>query len=318
MKKVGRNIHYRRAMWGPSGGDDRSLQTVLVEALEKLPNVDDTKVVLLEGLTLEVRHRNKDSNKTIYLHIAAYVPKDDASTVPHARGVPEADLGTLKPPEDSEFFDGDAMLRIEGNHLMICLSGLTENRVNWYLQQFILKAGNPEAAKDLAVEKPVDINKVGILQREGVKSVDFGMSLYRATADEITEGTRKGRKSFKEDVTKKLRDFLDSMIGRDKSVQDIMDYENVRAKLIITYDGRKKLGALEAEALNMLGAKMLLEDDDDIKIRTGRDNIISASELTLRRRIDFIKTGKTIAYIDAWKECDSYFDEINASDEIEL
>ena len=104
-----RTISYHRANWPDL--NDGNLQEVIASCLEQFPDVETTRVDLNDGLA-EIRHR-KFSNNMLFLHVAAWTDRQEASTVPHNVTGENSDLQSHPPAKDWDYLDGDGMMLIK-------------------------------------------------------------------------------------------------------------------------------------------------------------------------------------------------------------
>lgn len=297
-----RSLTYRRARWLGVSSHKKTLQTLVREALDALPNVEDTKVIRPDGQILELRHRIKASSTgsaghVTMIHIAAYTPRDTASTVPMSSGTPDADLASLPPPRGQEFLDGDLMALLRNDDVCVCTSNTHEAVLQLYLMSLLQLNGVELADLKFELQKVANRKALKKLVANGVKEVTFDFVAYDASiaASGKSGGQWKG--------------LVDAVLGKDKSLDEIVSQAGVQSLLTFKADGRIAHGAGQG-ALVELANHVLDEEADGFVIHTKSGDKITSSEMSIRRRRPLDKDGKTVKHNHAWAALSDFYEYI--------
>ena len=297
-----RSLIYRRAEWFGNIPPQASFEWCLREALHKLPYIVDNRITREDGVTAEVRHYDVQQNG-VYLHVAAYTPHEDMSVVPMADRVPQADLNATPAPEGTEFMDGDLMLKVTGNNVVLCPSGLREGFVGQYFRLLFQQAQMENWTEDFDLLKIANVDKVEQIEREGVKAIRLDVGLYEEGVEEI-------RRTMRRSLNDELRDWLLSMFMDDPDLQQLRQEENLNARLLITWDGRRGGGQIGLRRLAEMSTQLVGEEEEGYTVETRSGATIRAQELNLRKKVVLQAFGKTVNHQNAWREIKRYFDEL--------
>lgn len=240
------------------------------------------------------------------MHIAAYTPGEHASVVPRLRGVRVGEIGTAPPPENCEFMDGDIMVLVAGNHVLLCATNLHEKRAERYMSGIIEAAGLDRMASNFCLGRKANVDKIKLIQAQGVKAVNLNVDLFDATLDHVERNTIKKR------VGGALMDEIKAFIFKDKTQEEIGNAENLSAKITVTYDSRKKGGGLGRQGVHDLASQMLADEEESFSIVTKLGEKINGSEISLRKTVSLPKHAKSVYCSDAWRELETYFYELKA------
>ena len=300
-----RTLVYRRAEWFGTSSSGQSFEFYLRAALERLPNIEDTRVERDDGLTAEVRHYHLGRSSGTHVHIAGYTPRDRASIVPLAEGVRQADLSTVRAPSGSEFWDGDLMLRANADHVVICPSNLRERFAIHFIRNLFQRAGFEDAAKDFDLIRIANIDKARMIAESGVSKIALDVGLYDATAEQLE------RHQIDRMIGGPVLDWLMQMAGEDPTSEEIRSAENLQAKLVISFDRRRKGGTLERERMERVAERLVRDEEEGVSIVTPQGTI-GLNQISMTKPVSFESFGKTISHTDAWSAIDRYFAELSS------
>ena len=118
-----RTLSYRRANWFIDPGV--YLRTIVADVLGRFADVSSTSIVRPDGTVWDIRHRRVGRDE-IYLHVASHNPGEEASTVTRD-AKEEGDLHRAPAPPGQDYLDGDAMMLINGDDVIVCVSDVSEN-----------------------------------------------------------------------------------------------------------------------------------------------------------------------------------------------
>ena len=297
-----KTLSYRRAEYLVK--IEKTLEQHLAAAHDKLTDISQRRVAIPGHPILECLQHLYQEDLGVLLHIAAYTPGEHASVVPRLRGVPSGDVKTAPPPEDCEFMDGDVMALVAGNDVLLCSTNLHEKKAERYMQEILDAAGIDAKASKFSLSKKADIDKVKLIQSQGVRSINLDVSLFDATVDHIERNT----------VTKKLggglMDQVKALLFNDRDMSAIDEAENLSAHIVLKYDSRKKEKVLGRQRIEDLAHQMVQDDDEGFSIETLGGEKIRGSDISLRKSVTLPKHGKSVYCGDAWRALETYYYEL--------
>ena len=309
-----RTVSYLRAQW--TGHAGVTLQQALEEALRVLPTESDTVLPVRDG-TAAVRHRRVNTS-AIYLHVAGWTAGESASIVPHRIGAtePEEDLDRLEPGDDWDYLDGDAMALISDDHCVAMASGMNLTNLGIYLGRLLARA--IESGANMPEEQEwsglLPIGAPDIAQQirdEGVRSVTLNVGQYLETA-------MAGQPPAT--LVRRLGQFLLSQLfENDVDRRRVEDAENVSARLVVSFDGRRAgLSPADLVPVAELAVAEAAEDGDDIEVVTMAGHRFKRGQMLLRKPVKLEPFGKTVGHNPAWDELTAYFNELGESGLLEV
>lgn len=300
-----RTLSYRRATWF-SGAPSKSLREILKTALGKFSTVASTKIVRADDSVIKIVHRRAKADEPIYIHISLYTPGEGASTVPVADALEEVDLGVVAAPEGREFLDGDAMLLINGNDVIICTSNIHENTAVQYLRDLVAssKQGKDDHSFDLL--KIANREIVGKLIKEGVKKITLDAHAFSESLRPTGDDNKSLFSSAKAGMTR----LLNALVGQDADADEVSERAEVEAAITIRADLRRRDGA---EVVAAESAERVLDlFDSGYEIETVSGIKITPDEIAVRRRLSFPSDGKTVKYRPVWTALAKFYNSLLA------
>jgi hypothetical protein len=166
--------------------------------------------------------------------------------------------------------------------------------------------GLPRNASTFSLCRSANVDKLRLIQSQGVKAINLDVSLFDATLDNID------RTTVRQQIGGILMDQVKAMIFKDKTPEEIANAENLTARVILTYDSRKKGMSLGREGVEQLAIQMLDDDDEGFSIRTAGGQRIKGSDISLTKIVKIQKHGKSVFCSDAWRELETYYYELRA------
>lgn len=129
-----------------------------------------------------------------------------------------------------------------------------------------------------------DRRQIDRLLRQGVKSIDLGLSSFIQTA-EVANSTaaREQRSNFVQGLAS-LRSGVASIFGHDRSPEERHAASDVEARLHLGYDGRSA-SELVPHLLAAIGSE-IEANSSEFKIVTKRDVVITHDKLAIKREVD--------------------------------
>jgi hypothetical protein len=290
-----RTLSYRRADWliEPS----MTLCGLVVDVLGGFPDVPSTSIVRPDGTVWDIRHRRVGDNQ-VHLHIASHNPGEEASTVTKD-AKEEGDLQRAPAPPGQDYLDGDAMMLINGDDVIVCVSDVSEPAVTAYLRDLMEKGGRSES-NNFELRRTANPATLRTLVRDGVKSVNLNVSAFSATLplafnDSVTVADR---------IRAGLNAALSTLIGGDRSPADLEREANLQTFIELKARGNNELGLAAAArtAENVLDS---FQEGYEIVTRTGVR--ITPSEISVREQARFAANGTTVDHGDVWDHMDGFF-----------
>lgn len=297
-----KTLAYRRAHFIVDGSGP--LEPHLVEAHKRRPNIEDRTIDEDNQLVLECRNFSHKSGSGVFLHIAAYTPGEQASVVRRVRGVSSGDLETAAPPEGCEFMDGDTMIFVSGDHVILCSSTLHEKQSERYLTRIVELAKISTHAGNFGLSKVANIDKVRLLKKQGVKAIILNSTLYSASLEHLE------RTTVSKTLSGGIADQVLAIFGKNMNEQELEKAENINVNLKLSFDSRKSGAVFGQEKLGAIANLMVNEDDDNFIIETMTGEKISPNDVVLSKKTSMQKFGKTVYCQDAWRELENYYLEL--------
>jgi hypothetical protein len=282
----------------------KALEEYLAEAHTKLPNIAKRRVVIPGHPVLECRRHQTQASLGVLLHIAAYTPGEHASVVPMTSGTQTADIATTPPPDKCEFMDGDIMALVAGNHVLLCSSNLHEKKAERYMVEIIEAAKIDANASKFGLCKKADVDKVRLIQSQGVRSINLNATLFDATLDQIE------RTTVRKKISGKLMDEIKALVFEDKDAEQLEQAENLSAQVILKYDSRRKGCSLGRQSIESLANQMIEDGDEGFTIETLSGETIKGGDITLRKTVSIAKHGKSVFCSEAWRALEQYYYEL--------
>ena len=134
--------------------------------------------------------------------------------------------------------------------------------------------------------------------------VTMDASLFDATLDHLE------RTTVRKKLGGKLMDEIKALAFEDKTPEEVEAAENINARIILTYDSRKKGMVLGRQGVEDLAARMLTDEDEGFAIITAGGEKIKGSDISLRKTVSLPKHGKSVFCSDAWRELEAYYYEL--------
>lgn len=245
-----------------------------------------------DGHVVEGRNLLEERDGMTLLHLVAYTPDDQISVVPRAGEEQAADLALIDAPEDTEFLDGEIMLLVKDNDVAICRSGLGEGALYSYVLQLADRHGLDSTDVAFQLMKRADVDKLAMIQREGVKRLSMNSLAHEASV------ARARRETVREAVLGNLLDEIKAILGVDERIPQ--DAENLKVEVLLTFDKRRGT-EIDQRQLSFLAQQMLEEDEDEgFMIETLSGRKFRANDIVLSEPVRITSFGKSIHHMEAW------------------
>lgn len=291
--------------------EDKATKTIaeyLTSAHKKLKTIEERTMMDPGYPVVECRfYRINKETGEIFMHLASYNPGEHTSILRKKEKVNSAEVDTMAPPKNAEFLDGDLMVLIVGNNVFLCTTHAHEKAAERYLKFIFAKAKLEDASTFFSLKKVGNANKLNLIQSQGVKSITIDASIFDASIDCME------RKTVSSKLGGSLMDELKSLALKDLGQKEIDQAENLSARIVLTFDSRRKKAVLGRDTLTSMAAKIVSEDDDGFTIETVGGETIRQNQITLRKTVKLAKYGKSVYRNDTWKELRQYYNELNAA-----
>lgn len=295
-----KKLRYRRATFDSGAPTDHTLEKSILAAFAVKKNIPSRRVRLADGHVIDCLRFSKRSVGR-FIHLAVYTPGEEASVVPVlGASAAEGDVSVVDPPVNHDFMDGDLMMLVDGNNVLICASGVHDAKIVSYFVSLFGPLDLKDFEKRFSIDLVADVNNISLIQSEGVKEIALSSTLYEASVEKVR------RESRREQLTGAVVDELLAIFRKDRTLKEIVDRENITAEVILKFDRRRKGGEVGSKRLSALAKDVLDESEGGFKITTLAGNTISGSELSLSKKVNLASHGKSVQWSAAAKALDEY------------
>lgn len=310
-----KKFYYRRAIWDKQG--KITLQEILEDAHKNLDTVGKRTFEITSGA--EIRGANFKNNNGLYLQIASYVPGEATSIIDKDKTAKISNIAAQNAPMGKDYLDGDVFCYVNGNHVILCPSGAREKIVETYIWHVLRASNNQVIAKTFELDKVAKADKLKMIRDEGVKEIDLCTSLYEASLLHLDK-----TKPNVSGIKRVVADQLAAIFGKDKTLKDIKEKENLNLRISLKFDGqeaRKHLkepdfGEVGRKRLEKTAAQVISEfkknDENGFVIITGENNKITSEEIRVSDSFRVKTLGKSLSRESAWSKLKEYYDRLNA------
>ncbi len=309
-----KKIYYRRAVF--SGSNARTLESYLLKAHEQFhTTASRTFPGGVGGFEISGAHYKKCKNTGLYLQIVSYVPGQPTSTVSKPSDDLVAKIEEASAPPGSDFMEGDLFALVKDNDVLLCPSGARENVALAYFLQILEKMGKKKTARTLELERVAKIDKIKMINKNGVKEIQLASSLYEASIEHVKAQEGNSVNALKRVVA----DQIKRIFSKDATLKEIQEKENINVKVIIRFNGKEAMKHQKEPDFGIIGKKRLAEaskkllqetdedPDDGFKIVTWDNNEISANDVRVSEKYRIEKFGKSLDRANAWEKLEEYY-----------
>ncbi|MDD2998747.1 MAG: hypothetical protein PHV05_06755 [Candidatus Riflebacteria bacterium] len=294
-----RTLYYRRFNAVTPNGE--TLQELIDKAHGKLLTTKQRSFSYSKG-EIQGLEFEKQKNRTL-LHVSFHIPGQPTSLVPKATTSLAGLTKEETPPQDYDYMEGDIFALIRKNHVVVCPSGVRDSILKGYISEVTGKIG---FSFPFTLDPVANMEKITLLEQEGVKAILLNSSVYQATVDNQNRQTQKA--NFWGKIS---QEFLEMIYGTSFiSPDELKKYENVSLKLGISFDSRKLFAENSKDRLTEIGKQIVLDEEDKFKILTNAGNKISPNDINISKQVDVRKHGKSVSKDDAFANLLEYFEEL--------
>lgn len=287
----------------------------LIRRKQQLKNVHATERTL-NDVVYRIQHYREDTDaftreKTLLLHIVSGVIGQTAITMNMACTEEFDDGKEQKAPSQHEFINGEAYLLFKDHHVVFCSHGLTLITVQNYLNSFL---HNKDVDDSFEFTNVANIDKLQLLNRNGVKAFNFSASMYTMTQDELN---RKADAANRSRISSLFNDFIQNAknaFSKDLTEEEQKILQELQVDVSVRLIGNSR-ASFEAQKFVKTEAQEMLADDalpPEVEFITGNDETIKSSEIQLHKTITVQKlnNSNSLQHEDAWLSLSDYFDEL--------
>ncbi|MDW7746577.1 hypothetical protein [Halomonas sp.] len=314
-----KTLHYLRAVYNDNQAPPETFAELVREALQRLPNVGDTKVGISSLGVVGVRQRHsdyEDPEQPLLLAIGAGAPGERMGTfgtdvaADHDDDLPEA------PPQDRAFKLADAFMLIEGQELLVCTDGAMRGyaSVEKYLRGLFDRANLPPVVSAFELQPASNQEKRQTLEREGVKEITIKGTMYAATHElegqdpgGFTELFRRFRKHCQDYLAEEVEDEREREVlaghwGDINVTTTIMPSGGTRAEQVV-------LSSLDDAGLDMVDE---IPDDSEVVILTRSGNTIRTGDVVLKKKVRLRRKEQQndLDAYEVWDELNTFHQEL--------
>lgn len=307
-----RTVAYRRAHWNNTVVFPGVLQGHLENALADCHSTSSRTFSYgdfsVQGIKVHedlVTLRDGTRKSVLLMQLVKYEPDGKANTVFKPSAVEEeSDVDIENPPDEKDWIDGDIFVLVSDNHLLTCASNVRDTSTSKFIISLLRRDENP-ISELINFDRVGAADKLQLIAREGVKSIELNAGLYETTLDWFES-------DVKAKLMRKISDAITDCFADDDELKDIAANENINARVVLNFDKRKKGGELGMERMQQLGENLVRDEENtEYVIVTGENKRITLEEIQLKKNIHVSKHGKTVDRTDAWSKLKSYYEELD-------
>lgn len=296
-----KRIHYVRAVFGSTLPPGITLQSIVTQALAKLPDCQSTEVLIAALGVAETRYRWVQTDR-VQLAVGAGQPEEEMSTMGlSVKSVSDTEVGE-KPPSGRAYKTADAFCTISGNEVLICVDGLRAEALARYLRLMIGKAGAPHHLQDFELKNVANLHQQQLLDRDGVKAVRLTGVLRQATLDVSDNNEVRG---FIARIQEGLKAILEDDGDEKKRAELAAHYGEIQVQTIISARGGTRADQVVLDAFDAAGRELLSDAPEgvDVELVTKHGIRVKAAELNIGVDVTLMRnTGRNdLNYMVVWQ-----------------
>jgi len=298
-----KNIYFLRAFYGNNPVD---IESALKRAREKQPNVGDTEIESADGEVLRIQ-RGLPLDNPNFFHIVKYAPGELAPTIERHVEKPEGDEDAQQAPKGREFKDGECFIMVKKSNVLFLGHGVTSQRAESYLRELFNTCLFKKRFRKFEMEPVANIDKVKLMQDQGVKSIKLSSCLYNLEVPDIENNTIFSRfGGF-------IKDQMMAAIQKDDSFSELKAAEDLIVNLELKLDGNTRAGPDAKGFIDNL-ANTAVDDDNllsgfIIETRTGVP--ISPTEVRLHQKTTFTIDNKSLSFVYVQSAMKDYMEKLS-------
>lgn len=314
-----KKLHYVRAVYTPNNRPQESFSSLVRTALQRLPNVANTKVSIRTLGVVGVRQRHsgwENAAEPMMLAIGAGAPGESFGTFGADVAAAHDDDAPEPPPENRAFKLADAFVLLDEDELLICADGAMRgySSVARYLRALFDQANLSPNTQTFDFEPASNQEKRRTLELEGVREMTLKGTLYAATQeldgqepDGMTSAWRRFRRGVQGVFAEEVEDDTERALlaghwGDFNVTTTIAPSGGSRAEQVV-------LSTLDEAALDVIDE---IPDDSEVVIHTRKGNkirsgdVILTKDVRLERKVD----QNDLDHLEVWDELQIFRSEL--------
>lgn len=314
-----KTLHYLRAVYNENQAPPEPFSDLVRQALQRLPNVSDTKVGISNLGVVGIRQRHpdcEDPDRPLLLAIGAGAPGERMGTfgadveADHDDDLPE------DPPQDRAFKLADAFVLIDGQELLVCTDGSMRGyaSVEKYLRGLFDRANLDPGTSMFELQPASNQEKRQTLEREGVKDITIKGTMYAAT-QELDGQDPGGFTEYFRRFRKKCQDYLAEEVEDDQQREVLAGHwGDINVTTTITPAGGTRAVPVVLTSLDEAGLEMVDEipDDSEVVITTRAGNTIRTGDVVLKKKVRLRRKEQQndLDAFEVWDELKTFHQEL--------
>jgi hypothetical protein len=297
-----KTLSYRRTIWLTPSSE--TLESRLIAArrqrgtvARRTFNKDNGQVI--KGVVCQLPQYGG-----VILHVTAETPGDNASILESpAENAESIAVGTAPPPSNAEFMDGDIFAYVRHDHVFVCSSSLRDTTLSWFLRKMFEAARLSAETTQFDLKKVADLDRLRVLNEEGVKEISLGTTLYEATIG------YERRQHQLTGVLSAAGRHISALFGSDRRPTP----DNLKISIVLKADGRMREGeVLGYRRIGRLAAE-LVDSDDDYTITTRSGRKITPESIVVKKIVELPVHGKSVTRSSAVQALAAFYNELSTS-----
>jgi hypothetical protein len=280
-----RLLRAKYAKGAPAGA---TLQANLSAALIALVDLDGTSLLDSDHGFMRV-NKNQITSGVTELKITSFMPQELATTVPIKLKDAAAPEASASAPVDQAFKTSEYFALIKDNYIIGIGDGLRIEAVSRYLSNLSVQAGMPANHAAFEVTPVPNIDKLKVIQKEGVRSIELDATLHAATLQFQVQDKRL-RGPFV-NALRSLKDGADALVGKNKSAELMDHLGSIEVKLEIKVAGGLTgpvvaRDYIQKAAAEILAAKKTLRSESvDARFITSKGTPVSLDDVVIGEQV---------------------------------
>jgi hypothetical protein len=200
------------------------------------------------------------------------------------------------------------------NHVICMNCGPKAASLRIYFQRLFQNAEFPEASQMFLLDRVGSPDKIAIINRASVKSIDLSLSISEATATYLMDDTHDP--GLWQSTKSILRSALVSVIALDESIGRLRLAERGTVKVSINVPK----GDLDAakHGLDDFAEELVKDDEaDDFVIHLRDGTIIKPNEVSVQKQVRLDAAANSVSVFQAWNEMDTFMGELIEDGQLE-
>jgi len=304
---VTRKIYYKRAV--QFDAKEKSFEASINMCHQKLNTTEKRSFSYNHG-RVECIYTEKKANIGTFMHISFCYPGSATSLIPDPSSLPTTALEEQEPPDGKSFLEGDVFAIIQGNHVVMVRNQTQGNLVEAYCRAALSMCQMTEEAAMVDLEQIANIDKLALLQEEGLAGVALSATLYEATRERFLEQKRSSLWRAIKDIGDEVRNIFAS--DDAEAIEEAIQKKSINIRLLISLDQRTKGLEILSDRFDTAGEEVLADSDGFVLV-TKKGRRILPDQVAVTKQGRFHPSGRSLSRKLAFAELQNYLDELKES-----